>query len=111
MRRRPPLVGGLSDVDINDERVQEAARFASTALTGQANGVAVELSRVLEAKQQVVSGMMYHLKIEVGVASANGRQPQKTRCTVKVVDQPWTSPRHRLHEYQCEGLISNVSRA
>jgi hypothetical protein len=60
--------GGMHEIDVNNEDVIKIAQFAVSALQGQSNSMApLRLSRVIEAKSQVVAGVKYELLIEVNL--------------------------------------------
>lgn len=104
---RPPISGGESNINPSNEDARKAASFAATELTSRANGAyTVQHLQIIRGTQQVVSGMMYRLTIQVSVTQAGKFKGRNTRCTVKVWDQAWRNPRYVLEEYKCDGLIA-----
>ncbi len=57
--------GGFSTVDVNDERVQAAAKFAVAERVKAKD--AVVLDKVVKAARQVVAGMNYEMELSVKV--------------------------------------------
>ncbi|KAE8698057.1 Tetratricopeptide repeat (TPR)-like superfamily protein isoform 1 [Hibiscus syriacus] len=91
------IVGGktpISDVSSN-KGVQELGRFAvaeynkSQLQKGNGGGNQLEFSQVVEAGQQIVSGIKYFLKIE---ATENG---EKKTFDAVVLIKPWSQPEER----------------
>lgn len=93
---RGGLLGGLQPVEDvkSNQQVQELGRFSITEfnkqLLNQANGgEELIFSEVVEAKVQVVRGIMYYLKIE---ATTKGSQETGIYDS-KVATQPWLHQR------------------
>jgi hypothetical protein len=61
---REPIAGGWSDASVEDEGVKSAAR-EGVSIKGKETGINLQLTRILEARKQVVAGMNYRLKIRV----------------------------------------------
>ncbi len=65
--------GGWADVSITDEYISKAAEFAvkgeqeEMRKTDAQKTVTLKLVKIISAKQQVVAGMNYELKLEVDV--------------------------------------------
>ncbi|XP_051831794.1 cystatin-like [Antechinus flavipes] len=75
--RIPRLLGGLSEANVNDENVKRALNFAISEFNRATNDkYGSRLVRVLEAKKQLVAGMKYIFKVEIG----------RTTCTKSVAD-------------------------
>lgn len=104
---RMPMLGGETDIDVSRDDVIQAATFATAELTSRSNErYRVQQQRIVKATSQVVAGAMYRLILEVGVTSSGSNKAKTARCTVKVWDQAWRTPRYTLEEYKCNRLIS-----
>ncbi|CAA6653975.1 unnamed protein product [Spirodela intermedia] len=90
---RMATVGGLSDVEgaQNSAEVEELARFAVEEHNKKENAV-LYFSRVVKAKQQVVSGILHHLTVEVI------EEGKKKLYEAKVLVQAWLNFK-KLHEF------------
>ncbi|GAA0177451.1 protease inhibitor [Lithospermum erythrorhizon] len=80
-------VGGVSENNDNGNQndaaeIENIARFAVQEHNNKENSV-LEFVRVTQAKQQVVSGKMYNLVLEVNDAGT------KKMCEAKVFVKPW----------------------
>ncbi|XP_050546623.1 cathepsin L-like isoform X2 [Daktulosphaira vitifoliae] len=80
--------GERSSLDPYDMKVQEMASYALTNIDNQVgSGNSHLLSKILSATKQIVSGVMYNIKMEV---CENGSILPKCRiCSVNVWEQPW----------------------
>jgi hypothetical protein len=71
-----PILGGLSDVSVNDPAVIEAAHFAVHAQEDREEGhghghrAKITLLTILGAREQVVAGMKYYLSLKVRIRGA-----------------------------------------
>ncbi len=83
---KPQLVGGFSNGEVNDPKVQEMAMFAAQQMKVSSNA-RVE---VLSVRTQVVAGVNYKMKIRF-----NSNGISKT-CDVTVFDQHWTGTRELI---------------
>ncbi|NXU27170.1 CYT protein, partial [Thalassarche chlororhynchos] len=66
---RPRLVGGPVDIDspANDEGLQRALRFAMEEYNKASNDAySSRVVRIISAKRQIVSGIKYIMKVEIG---------------------------------------------
>lgn len=64
---RTKVVGGPSSVDVESEAIVDAGRHAVMMMNARSNNLyATVLVRVLSGTKQVVAGMKYHLRVEVG---------------------------------------------
>ncbi|NXH74038.1 CYT protein, partial [Hydrobates tethys] len=66
---RPLLVGGPVDIDSpsNDEGLQRALQFAMEEYNKASNDVySSRVVRIISAKRQIVSGVKYIMKVEIG---------------------------------------------
>ncbi|XP_050421120.1 cathepsin L isoform X2 [Adelges cooleyi] len=81
-------VGERTSVDPYDMKVQEMASYALSSVDEQVeSGNSHLLSKILSATKQIVSGIMYNIKMEV---CENSSSLQKCRiCSVNVWEQPW----------------------
>ncbi|XP_056147890.1 cystatin-like [Lampris incognitus] len=89
------LVGGLTDADINDPRVQDALKFAVLQYnTGTYTLYLIQVTKVMKAQQQQVDdGMMYRFTVQM----------MKTLCRKPGPDQrcPVYQDRKKAPPYQC----------
>lgn len=102
---RPRMVGGkteIANVRTNEE-VQELGRFAveefnrSVKVRKEGEGD-LRFVEVVEAQQQVVSGIKYYLKIWVRQTKNDGAQSEDSAMFDSVVlVKPWLSSKHLLH--------------
>ncbi|KAG7950688.1 hypothetical protein I3843_13G128300 [Carya illinoinensis] len=79
------LLGGIRDVDLGEENsleIDSLARFAVNEHNKKQNTL-LEFGRVVHAKQQVVSGTMYYIKLE---ATDGGK---KRVYEAKIWEKPW----------------------
>ncbi|NP_001187957.1 cystatin precursor [Ictalurus punctatus] len=109
------LLGGPVDVDINREDVQNALQFAVSEHNKASNDAFVsQVSRVIKAQTQVVSGVNYIFTVElVRTACRKGgvekvcptlKNPDPAvshECRLKVWNQPWTGT-IKLVENTCQ---------
>lgn len=119
-------VGGHKPVDVSGLQVKQAVDFVIKYLNSESDDLyTLELFQVVNGTQQVVAGLMLHLKLELVVSSCeksdNGVVGKVAECTsslrknliecdVQVVDQVWQDPRHVLHQHRCRptGRTPNV---
>ncbi|KAM6138709.1 cystatin-C [Phoenicopterus ruber ruber] len=76
---RPRLLGAPVDVDNadNDEGLQRALQFAMAEYNKASNDMySSRVTRILSAKRQIVSGIKYIMKVEIG----------RTTCTKPATD-------------------------
>ncbi|CAK8578438.1 unnamed protein product [Lathyrus sativus] len=102
---RPRMVGGkteIANVRTNKE-VQELGRFAveefnrSVKVRKEGEGE-LRFVEVVEAQQQVVSGIKYYMKIWVTQAKNDGAESEDSAMFDSVVlVKPWLSSKHLLH--------------
>ncbi|XP_030626863.1 cystatin C (amyloid angiopathy and cerebral hemorrhage) [Chanos chanos] len=98
------LVGAPADVDLNDEGVQNALRFAVAQHNRASNDMFInEVEEVVSVQRQVVSGLKYIFKVkmantrcrkgsvETDCAIQEGANVKRYTCTFEVWSQPWTS--------------------
>nr|3IMA_B Chain B, Cysteine proteinase inhibitor [Colocasia esculenta]3IMA_D Chain D, Cysteine proteinase inhibitor [Colocasia esculenta] len=87
------LMGGIVDVEgaQNSAEVEELARFAVDEHNKKENAL-LQFSRLVKAKQQVVSGIMHHLTVEVIEGG------KKKVYEAKVWVQAWLNSK-KLHEF------------
>uniref|UniRef100_P0DXA0 U7-hexatoxin-Hi1a n=1 Tax=Hadronyche infensa TaxID=153481 RepID=T71A_HADIN len=59
------MTGGWTNKDVNDEEVKKLAIFASTKFNEKSNSLVFEkMCKILEAKSQLVAGMLYDITFE-----------------------------------------------
>lgn len=99
----PPSVGGFTDIDVNDEQVQEMAKFATASLIGDSsNSVPVKLVSIVKARVQLVAGKNYEMTLQV----SDGENADPYTCEVIIFDQPWTQTREVKKSF-CPTKISS----
>ncbi|XP_026881406.2 cystatin C (amyloid angiopathy and cerebral hemorrhage) [Electrophorus electricus] len=97
------LPGGVSPADISSPSVKNALDFAVAQHNKASNDVYLStVSKVISAKQQVVSGMKYYFTIDMVRTSCKKRRTevcadkpgptveQPKQCELVVWSQPWT---------------------
>ncbi|XP_020101736.1 cysteine proteinase inhibitor 1-like isoform X2 [Ananas comosus] len=92
--REHPIMGGIYDAPLNNENgfdKEDLARFAVREYNNKNNAL-LEFVRVVKAKEQVVSGMMHYLTVEVNDAG------KKKLYEAKVWEQVWMNFR-QLQEF------------
>ncbi|XP_021484920.1 cystatin 10-like [Meriones unguiculatus] len=78
---REQLLGGVVPADPNDKDVQKAVNFAVRSYNDRNNDLYLSKPiRVLSAEQQVVAGMNYFLKIELGRTTCTKAQSDLAGC-------------------------------
>ncbi|KAM9477721.1 cystatin-like [Clarias gariepinus] len=101
---RTGIMGGPREVDENREDVQNALKFAVTQHNKASNDVFLsQVSRVIKAQTQVVSGTNYIFNVEMvrtnckkgGVenecaAHSDPEMAKPHECNLNVWSQPWT---------------------
>ncbi|XP_007896509.1 cystatin [Callorhinchus milii] len=71
------LLGGIEEAPVDDQVIQDAAQFALSEYNKASNDLYVsKISRIVSAKIQLVSGILYFLDVELG----------RTQCRRAVVD-------------------------
>ncbi|XP_062892213.1 cystatin-like [Mobula hypostoma] len=107
-------LGGLQPVPVDDPEVVNATRVAEEDFNRRSNDLFYSaVSDVISAQTQVVSGIMYHLTLELRTtvcrkSSVSQNCPfhedpqyaKKMTCNFKVWDQPWVGPM-RVFEHRC----------
>ncbi|KAM4599608.1 cystatin-C-like [Fundulus diaphanus] len=97
------MVGGLSDIDVNNEGVQNALNFAVVQHNRKDNGVyLIQVAEVVKAQVQVVAGLKYVLTVKLEKTSCRkdraneqcdaqrkSADAQPYQCTFTVWDRPW----------------------
>ncbi|XP_066092254.1 cystatin-C-like [Saccopteryx bilineata] len=85
--RRGPLVGGLTEADVEEEGVQQALKFALSEYNKASNDAFHSRAmRVVRARKQIVAGLNYFLDVEVGRTTCTKSQPNLDTCPFH--DQP-----------------------
>ncbi|KAG7334399.1 hypothetical protein KOW79_002806 [Hemibagrus wyckioides] len=99
------LTGGPIDADVNSDDVQNALNFAVTQHNKASNDLYLsQVSKVIKAQKQVVSGVNYIFTVEMARTSCKKGGIEKVCdvhpdpnvanprvCNLKVWNQPWTS--------------------
>ncbi|XP_068086039.1 uncharacterized protein [Anabrus simplex] len=121
-REAEPLLGALSDADVNSPYIQEIADFALSKLDKQSNALyAQKIVEVIKAQTKVVAGSLVTLQLRLGYSNCrkgHKKQPQecelqdekgKQLCTVEVWDRPWPN-RRELSSAKCTPETSQMTR-
>ncbi|CAH1390596.1 unnamed protein product [Nezara viridula] len=103
-------LGCPKNIDIHDQELHD---YLSKKLhdlkgvipKGTVTETELELVRVKNAQEQVVSGIQYSYQFEAIGLNSN----QMYDCSLKVLRQPWLGP-DKITEYSCNLLISNANR-
>ncbi|XP_008281710.1 cystatin C (amyloid angiopathy and cerebral hemorrhage) [Stegastes partitus] len=99
------LVGGPSDVDVNDAGVQNALNFAVVQHNRGTNDLYLsQVAQVVKAERQVVAGMKYFITVRLAKSTCKKNStnevcsihtdPEKARpyqCKFTVWSRPWIS--------------------
>ncbi|XP_033218564.1 uncharacterized protein LOC117173989 [Belonocnema kinseyi] len=97
--RRDALLGGTSPMDVNDPDIQNYAKLGlqQYSQTLQSANEPV-IARIIEASSQVVSGMLYRIKVQFGNSNCPKGQTEYcqlqsdselTDCEIKAWSRPW----------------------
>ena len=75
-------MGGLKDVeDVFDPYIQDMAEYSRGEIDKMTNTVyAQKVVRVLEARKQVVSGVLVHMKLELVRTTCTKTSKERTNC-------------------------------
>ncbi|XP_067900663.1 cystatin-like [Heterodontus francisci] len=101
--RGSTILGGPEDASPNDAKVIEVAQFAVAEFNKKSNDAYLyKIVTIVSAQKQVVSGVKYILKVEVGRTQCRqgmadalescdfAEPPQKRLCDFDIVTVPWT---------------------
>ncbi|CAI9781338.1 unnamed protein product [Fraxinus pennsylvanica] len=85
MAAATPVLGGITTIPgfENSLEIEGLARFAVEEYNKKQNALVLELKKVLDAKQQVVAGLMYYLKLEVVDRGENKNKVYEAKVWVK----------------------------
>ncbi|KAI0221793.1 Cathepsin F [Lamellibrachia satsuma] len=108
------LFGGDTDIDVNDDDIQKLAKAAVDQLNARSNSMfKSKLVTLKSAKVQLVSGLLYKLKLDVGTSDCRKGDTSKQlddcavtqmqECAVKLWVQSWTDKKE-LTEFNCTEL-------
>ncbi|XP_061575852.1 cystatin-like [Cololabis saira] len=102
------LPGGFTDVDVNDEGVQNAMKFAVAQRNRKLSDMYLHLGEVVKAKAQVVAGMKYVITVKMARSSCRKNSANEEcrhrpmampyQCTFTVWSRPWLSDIQLLNE-------------
>jgi hypothetical protein len=88
-RTRRALAGGLSAADINDPYIQEIAKFSVAEMDKGSNALYHRtIVRLIEARKQVVAGVLVHLTYELGYSDCrkgSDSDPEQCKLTEESV--------------------------
>ncbi|NXE07504.1 CYT protein, partial [Lophotis ruficrista] len=116
--RRPTLVGGPTEIDNpeNDEGLQRALQFAMAEYNKASNDMYYSrVVRIISAQRQIVSGLIYTMKVEIGRTTCTKpatdlqscgfhdapQMAKHTICVFKVYTIPWLN-KISLLEHKCQ---------
>ncbi|MDL1139901.1 cystatin family protein [Yersinia pestis] len=100
----PRLLGGLEEADVNEEGVRRAVDFAVSEYNkGSNDAYHSRALKVVRARKQIVSGMIYYLDVEIGRTTCTKSQAyladcpfheephlkRKALCSFQVYTVPW----------------------
>ncbi|KAM6144400.1 cystatin-C-like [Erethizon dorsatum] len=103
--KRPRLLGGLEEADVQEEGVRRALDFALTEYNKASNDRFHSRARqVLRARKQLVAGVNYFLEVEIGRTTCTKSQPnladcpfheephlkRNSVCSFQIYTVPWT---------------------
>eukprot|EP00325_Prymnesiales_sp_UTEX-LB-985_P022108 CAMPEP_0174724526 /NCGR_PEP_ID=MMETSP1094-20130205/43492_1 /TAXON_ID=156173 /ORGANISM="Chrysochromulina brevifilum, Strain UTEX LB 985" /LENGTH=287 /DNA_ID=CAMNT_0015925755 /DNA_START=24 /DNA_END=887 /DNA_ORIENTATION=+ len=92
------IAGGNRDIDLNDQGVVAAAKFAETHIQSMSNSLTKPaLSKVVSAQKQVVAGIKYTL----GLRMSDGHVHR-----ISIVDTPWRTERYKVDLFEPNALDS-----
>ncbi|XP_004874843.1 cystatin-C-like isoform X1 [Heterocephalus glaber] len=80
-QKRSQLLGGLEDVDVDRDDVQQAAEFAVQEYNNANSDLHFSrLVRVVHASEQVVAGLNYYLDVEIARTTCVKSQSEQADC-------------------------------
>ncbi|XP_040836938.1 cystatin-C [Ochotona curzoniae] len=80
-RQAPRRLGGVEDVDVNEEGVQRAVGFAISEYNkGSNDAYHSRAVQVVRARRQIVAGVKYYLDVELGRTTCTKSQPNLADC-------------------------------
>ena len=111
----PGIIGGLTDMDLSGQKVKELSDFALSAITLKSNEpTAPDAVHVVKATQQVVSGVMYTLELELVFTNCPLEKDEscirRQRCTVSVWEQPWLNKR-KVDQLSCKDIKTMLKKS
>jgi hypothetical protein len=109
-KAEPQIMGGSSGVPLDDEAMLAALQAGMKIMNQQSNSGKLQLVvRVLEVTRQVVAGLKYVIRIEMGQSECRISDDERTleECPVDstaiheltIWDQPWEDLRYQLLEH------------
>ncbi|XP_077469232.1 cystatin C (amyloid angiopathy and cerebral hemorrhage) [Stigmatopora argus] len=116
------LVGGLVDVDLDRESdAQTALSFAIKHHNVASNDIYLrQMSHLIRAQKQVVSGIMYHFTVKLAKTSCRKNsneqcgilqdpvEAQPYECTFKVWSRPWLNQEPKVIQ-MCKNDVAETS--
>jgi len=107
-----PRGGGIAEIDVNNRQVKEAAQVATVTITQWKNSPNHQnLVQIKSAHVQVVSGLLYHLEIEIQDSGCPKTEAlegceaepldQFEVCKIQVIDQPWLEVLKVVGDIKC----------
>ena len=116
IRNKRGIVGGVTPMDINEDKVKELAKLTVSTFSERSNeSDAPKVFRMLSASKQVVAGIKYKLNFEIGFTECTEDSKTCTglqRCVVSIVEQPWLN-KQDVSQFSCKNVkkSSHPSRA
>uniref|UniRef100_A0A3Q2XXM9 Zgc:163030 n=1 Tax=Hippocampus comes TaxID=109280 RepID=A0A3Q2XXM9_HIPCM len=98
------LVGGLTDVDVNEEGVQNALNFAISQHNLKTEDPFLRVKTgVVGVKKQIVSGIKYVITVNMTKTNCmkDGTPEMPYQCTFSVWSRPWLSDMQLLEPRDC----------
>ena len=109
------MTGGVTLMDLQGPKVKELSDFALSAITLKSNEpTAPDAVHVVKATQQVVSGVMYTLELELVYSNCPLEKDEscirRQRCTVSVWEQAWLSNR-KINQLACKDTKTMLKKS
>ena len=118
-------VGGIQEIDVQDEGALKALEFAITTINARSNDMFLQKPLSLDkASKQVVNGYKYILEFTMARTKCTKQgnpalvdlsecelldKNKVSRCVVEVWDQPWVAgPRYKLMRNECQSVNVNM---
>nr|XP_018901281.1 PREDICTED: uncharacterized protein LOC109033201 isoform X3 [Bemisia tabaci] len=93
------MLGGLKQISVNDPDVQRYAKMSMDSLGESEKKDGYHVLKVLDAREQVVSGTLYHIKAQIGTSEKDSKI-----CNFKVWVQPWLHS-EKITDGSCENKV------
>ncbi|KAJ8248624.1 hypothetical protein GJAV_G00244000 [Gymnothorax javanicus] len=88
-----PIIGGLTDADLEDQEVRDALEYAVNQTISERNAPFLrKMTHIGKAQQQVVVGIMYTLQADMATTNCSKGEDEMRQCVMH------PDPRIRFHE-------------